>query len=863
MKSFIGRVGAISLLGIAHAASAGGLYFSEYVEGSSNNKALEIYNDTGASVSLTGYRVALYFNGATTAATTINLSGTLAAGATFVVAHSSAAPAVTSAAQQISASLTFNGDDAVVLLDPSGNVVDAIGQVGFNPGTEWGTGGVTTANHTLRRKASVTSGDTNPSNTFDPALEWDGFAQDTFNGLGSRDAGSPPPAASVRIFDIQGTGHTSPRNGQSVATGGIVTARLNNGFYLQDPEGDGNPATSDGIFVFTSSAPTVQVGDAVTVNGSVTEYVPGGATTNNLSITEIVSPTVTVISSGNPLPAPAVIGLGGRLPPTQIIDDDGLTVFDPANDGIDFYESLEGMRVLINNPRAVSTKNRFGEIYVLAEQGAYATGTNARGGITIALGDFNPERTQVQLDGVLLPGFSPAVNVGDLLGPVTGVVSFAFGNFEVLATEPFAVTGGGLAQETTGLTSGANQLTIAGFNVENLDPKREDQALVQNNSPSNVDDDVADGKFAALAAQIVQRLRSPDILALQEIQDNDGAEVTSTVDASLTYQTLIDAIRAAGGPQYQFADLPPVAGQDGGQPGGNIRVGYLYNPARVGLVPGSLQRILDHDLSDGDAFADSRKPLLARFSFQGQELTLINNHFASKGGSSPLYGAVQPPINGGEAKRTAQALEVNRVVRARLTADPAAKIVVLGDLNEFQFFPPLTALAGPEPLLFNLSHTLPAESAYTYVFEGNSQALDHILVSQSLRSLAEYDIVHVNAEFQQQASDHDATLVRLTFPGAAPVTLLAEFDALVAQGAVLGLGSGTTASANLTRMRKLIEQTQSALAGQDTATACRLIATADTKMDGDSRDWIVGSGLATLRARVADLRQSHTCTDGI
>jgi predicted extracellular nuclease len=164
------------------------LFFSEYIEGSSNNKALEIYNGTGTAIDLAAgnYVVQFYFNGNTTP-TNFNLTGTVAAGDVFVFAQSLSSAAILAQADQTSGAGFFNGDDAIVLRQggPNGTILDSIGQVGVDPGTEWGTGLTSTADNTLRRKVSVTTGDTNPNDAFDPSGEWDGFATDTFDGLGS------------------------------------------------------------------------------------------------------------------------------------------------------------------------------------------------------------------------------------------------------------------------------------------------------------------------------------------------------------------------------------------------------------------------------------------------------------------------------------------------------------------------------------------------------------------------------------------------------------------------------------------------------------------------------------------------------
>ena len=162
----------------------GDLFISEYLEGSSNNKAIELYNPSSISVNLStaGYALEIYSNGSATASSTITLTGTVAAGATFVIKHSSASSSIT--AQLTSGSLGFNGDDAVVLKKGT-SIVDVFGQIGFDPGSGWGSGTSSTLDNTLRRKASILAGDTNGTDTFVPSAEWDGFGNDVFSGFGA------------------------------------------------------------------------------------------------------------------------------------------------------------------------------------------------------------------------------------------------------------------------------------------------------------------------------------------------------------------------------------------------------------------------------------------------------------------------------------------------------------------------------------------------------------------------------------------------------------------------------------------------------------------------------------------------------
>lgn len=231
------------------------LLISEYVEGSSNNKAIELYNNSGSLIDLEAgnYSLEFYFNGSTSAGTTIPLTGTIEDGEVFVIADNDASAEILDRTDLTSNSSFFNGNDAIVLKE-NGVIVDSLGQIGFDPGSQWGSGDVSTQDNTLRRNTDITEGDNNPDDTFDPSIEWSGFPQDTFDGLGvdrgsnGGNGGSGGDGGEVTpIYDIQGTALVSPLNGTQVTTTGIVTAVDSNGFYLHDATGDGNNATSDGI----------------------------------------------------------------------------------------------------------------------------------------------------------------------------------------------------------------------------------------------------------------------------------------------------------------------------------------------------------------------------------------------------------------------------------------------------------------------------------------------------------------------------------------------------------------------------------------------------------------------------------------
>ncbi|WP_164779650.1 S-layer homology domain-containing protein [Paenibacillus kobensis] len=570
----------------------------------------------------------------------------------------------------------------------------------------------------------------------------------------------------LRIHDIQGAGHRSPYSGLPL-TGveGIVTTVVNtNSFYLQELPGqeDASNATSEAIRVYRPSS-GVSVGDRVTVSGTVNEYAPDAS---QLTATEIMASAVTVVSSGNPLPAPVKLGKGGRIIPSAI-DSDGLSAFNPETDAIDFDESLEWMRVQLDNATIT---------------GPYASDT----GVSVIVGNdpANPLRTPA--GGVILkqdgPDYESALNpqrmfvstnptqpvkTGDSFsGPIIGVMTYSGGSFKVVPSVAVpAVVDGGLRPAAATLPQDADKLTVATFNVENFAAS----------SPA---------RASQIAAIVTDKLHSPDIVALMEIQDNNGAANDGTVDAGASFQALIDAIAAKGGPAYSYTDIAPVNNMDGGEGGGNIRVGFLYQANRVTLKSGKPKGDAvtpvavgqDGSLSlnpgridpGNDAFTASRKPLAAEFEFRGERVVAIANHFNSKGGDQKPFGAVQPAVRSTEAQRAKQAAVVNGFVKQLQDRDPSVNVVVLGDLNDFQFSRTLDIVKGGGKQLTNLVDKLPENERYSYIYEGNSQTLDHILVNPALADFAQLEIVHVNADFEEadgRVSDHDPLLAQLDVQG--------------------------------------------------------------------------------------------------
>ncbi|MFC7979883.1 endonuclease/exonuclease/phosphatase family protein [Streptomyces cinereoruber] len=578
---------------------------------------------------------------------------------------------------------------------------------------------------------------------------------------------SAEDGAGVRIHDIQGTTRVSPLAGQQVTgvTGIVTGVRTygSRGFWIQDPTPDANPATSEGLFVFTSSVPTVAVGDAVSVNGTVTEYVPGGLASGNQSLTQLSKPVVTVLSQGNPVPAPVTISSwsvpGAYAPagdPAAGGSINGLTL-KPRAYALDYYESLEGTNVRIGSSRVVGATDPYSELWVTVKPWENA---NRRGGTVYgSYEDQNTGRLQVQSLVPIAQQPFPKANVGDVLaGATEGPLDFnQYGGYTLTARTLGTVVDRGLERETTDKQH-KNELAVATYNVENLDPSDPQE------------------KFDALAKAVVENLAFPDIVALEEIQDDNGAKNDGTVSAAQTVKKFTDAIVAAGGPAYDWRSVDPENNEDGGEPGGNIRQVFLFNPARVSFTdrPGGdaitatgVTGRKGHaalTVSPGRidpanaAWADSRKPLAGEFVFRGRTVFVIANHFGSKGGDESIVSHHQPPNRSSEAKRLLQAQAVNGFVKQLLAVEKQADVLVVGDINDFEFSGTTKALTDGGAL-YPAVKSLPRGERYSYVYQGNSQVLDQILTSPGIHHF-EYDSVHINAEFADQDSDHDPQVLR-------------------------------------------------------------------------------------------------------
>jgi uncharacterized protein len=767
-------IAAVTVVGLAPPAQAASasVEISEVYGGGGNSGAtltndfIELFNAGSTPVDLSGWSVS-YFSATGTTPNPTPLSGTIQPQHAYLVQEGQGAGGTTALpTPDATGTVAMSSSSGRVdLTDSSATLVDRVAY-GATATPFEGSGPAPGLSNTTSDARVFPCGDTDQN-----AADFVAGAPTPENTATAAPActTAPPEPQAATIDQIQGAAHLSPLAGVFVRTEGVVTARSTNGFWFQSTQPDSDPATSEGLFAFTSSAPAAQVGDDVTVTGTVQEFRPGGATSTNLTTTELGgAPQVTVNSTGNPLPAPVIIGVD-RTPPAQTIEsgdpgsvENAGTPFNPAVNAIDFDESLEGMRVGLNAAKVVGpTDTAFGETPVVPGNVTNVVKT-PRGGVLYS-GYDHPNAARLIADDLLLAtGTGPVADVGDTFsGTTVGVLDYSFGNFFLMLTAAPTVVSGGIQREVT-KTANGSQLAVATFNVENLAPA----------DPQT--------KYDRLAGQIVHNLAAPDLIALEEIQDNSGAVNDGVVASDQTVAKLVAAITAAGGPAYSSRSIDPNNNTDGGQPGGNIRQVFLFRTDRgLGFVdrPGgdantavTVQRNGSQpflSVSPGridpasSAWTTSRKPLVGEFTWKGKTFFAVANHFASKGGDQPLFGRFQQPVRSSEVQRHLQSQEVRTFVDQLQAVNKNAKVVVLGDLNDFDFSQTADILVGTgTTALIDLPRTLPQNQRYSYVFEGNSQVLDQILVSKSWKDV-QYDIVHTNSEFHDQDSDHDPQVVRL------------------------------------------------------------------------------------------------------
>ncbi len=599
---------------------------------------------------------------------------------------------------------------------------------------------------------------------------------------------NPVPTCSVThtIGQIQGSGTRSPVAGQTVTTTGIVTGLRDNGFFIQmPPPGDGDPETSDGIFVYTSSAPSLDAvpGNAMCVTGTVQEY---PADPHDLSSTEIAQPTVFAIGIDNPLPPPVIITAADTTPGGGLYQ---LEKFEGMRIQVDSLTAVAPTRGSINETSASSLSNGFfyGVITGIArpfrEIGVEQPDELPAGSpCCVARWDANPEILGVNTGDY--PGSTPLdVNAGAVLTNVIGLLDFTDRYYTIL-TDPFyppAVSNNYLTAAAL-LPATSGEFTVASFNLQGFydtvnDPGTSDVVL----TPA-----AFERRLAKASLAIRNVLRYPDIIGVQEVEN------LATLQAIAT-RVNNDAVGSGdANPGY-------VAYLEEGNDSSGIDVGLLVKPARftgIEVIQVGKDATYYDPVGKQQAMLNDRPPLVLHATVpSGPSFTLIVNHLRSLIGIDSA--ADGPRVR---AKREAQAEYLAGYIQSLQAANPAANIVSVGDYNAYQFSDgyadvmgvikgsPAPAdqvvLAGPTitvPPLTDLVETLEADQRYSYSESGSAQVLDHILVnSNMLFRLTGMTYARLDADFPEtyrndpnrpeRISDHDVPVAYFSVDVTAPVT---------------------------------------------------------------------------------------------
>lgn len=752
------------------------LFFSEYIEGSSYNKAVEIYNPTNEAIDLANYQFNLYSNGSTTVTSSYTLAGELLPGDVIVLGSSqiSSTSDLFSYIDNFVSTVNFNGDDYIELTHDS-IVIDNVGTFGVK--NSWGK------DTTLVRLASVTSGDIDPSDEFVLTDEWQAHDKDTFSFLGSHLSNAEPTEPgeepligmcgdeASKINVIQGSGAESAVIGDVKTIEGTVTSLVPSldGYFIQEEseDSDDNLMTSEGIFVYASAIKKMPiVGNKVRVLGTVNENYNRTQLTANSAFLDC--------------------GIGETITPILV------TLPVTTND---YWESIEGMSVTFADTLKVTDSYnlaRYGQLTLsnsrlIIPTNIYAAGSEQ----AINLADKN-SRNRIMLDDMnnaQNPGTVPfpapelsyqnTLRLGDSISGLTGVIDYSYSEYRVLPTQTpqFNITN----TRTTEPEIPASSLTVASFNVLNyFNGDGNGQGFPTARGADTLEE------FTRQSSKIVSALVAidADIVGLMEIE-NDGFDGNSAI-ANLVAELNIQL--GAGSYNYVSIDEAGV-GEDA------IAVGFIYKPETVVLIGNAIttnQVPFDYG---------NRQPLVQTFKeiSTNEILTIAVNHFKSKGSCSSASGNNQDQGDGQgcwNALRTQAANTLTTWLSTMPTGFEDNNLLIIGDLNAYGKEDPINAISASG------YHDLVAKhmgiSGYSYSYGGEIGYLDHALASNELvPQVVDTTIWHINADEPRafdynteyksteqlssyfsddayRASDHDPVIISLNL--ATQVALIGDFD---------------------------------------------------------------------------------------
>ncbi|MBE2989453.1 cell surface protein [Sneathia sp. DSM 16630] len=576
---------------------------------------------------------------------------------------------------------------------------------------------------------------------------------------------------SETIHQIQGVTHTSPYNQKMVKNvRGIVTAVVKDGFYMQSRKFDRNIKTSEGIYVESKNLPNV--GEYVSVNGMVYEKQFGRPSESELTVTSIkAGDDIKVISKGNKVKA---VNIDPRKVPMKVYVGKFHEKLNPKKNAMDFYESLEGMLVKVHKPLITGADEDRGEVCVVPEYGKYVKDKTNHGGVRYTYKNEQTQRILIKSELFKLsqgkryegkyidPSFTP--NPGDRFSrDIQGVLTYDKSNYKLINTSPLPkIKDGKIKRDKLNIKYDKNKLSVVSYNIENFT--------------------IADGgqkRVDVLAKQVRDDLHTPDILGLAEVGDNDGGNVTSkVVSADKVLDAIVEGIKKATGVEYKWLSADPEDGKDGGWPAMHIRNAILYRTDKLELPyfkQGDSK--VDTEIKEGkltfnpgrlgnnkEFYKDVRKSLVAHLVLKDskKDVFIVVNHLKSKRFDDKIYSKNQPVKRKSEDLRIPEGKYVGQFLKEINKQKPNAIILSMGDMNDFEFSPTLKAMK--TNLMVSAVESLPKNQRHTYVYQGNSQVLDNLLVNKKYAKGMKVDILNINSEFtisQGYFSDHDPVYMQI------------------------------------------------------------------------------------------------------
>lgn len=576
---------------------------------------------------------------------------------------------------------------------------------------------------------------------------------------------------SETIHQIQGVTHTSPYNQKMVKNvRGIVTAVVKDGFYMQSRKFDRNIKTSEGIYVESKNLPNV--GEYVSVNGMVYEKQFGRPSESELTVTSIkAGDDIKVISKGNKVKA---VMIDPRKVPMKVYVGKFNEKLNPKKNAMDFYESLEGMLVKVHKPLITGADEDRGEVCVVPEYGKYVKDKTNHGGVRYTYKNEQTQRILIKSELFKLsqgkryegkyidPSFTP--NPGDRFSSdIQGVLTYDKSNYKLINTSPLPkIKDGKIKRDKLNIKYDKNKLSVVSYNIENFT--------------------IADGgqkRVDVLAKQVRDDLHTPDILGLAEVGDNDGGNVTSkVVSADKVLDAIVEGIKKATGVEYKWLSADPEDGKDGGWPAMHIRNAILYRTDKLELpyfkqgdskvdveIKGGKLTFNPGRLGNNkEFFKDVRKSLVAHLVLKDskKDVFIVVNHLKSKRFDDKIYSKNQPVKRKSEDLRIPEGKYVGQFLKEINKQKPNAIILSMGDMNDFEFSPTLKAMK--TNLMVSAVESLPKNQRHTYVYQGNSQVLDNLLVNKKYAKGMKVDILNINSEFtisQGYFSDHDPVYMQI------------------------------------------------------------------------------------------------------